>query len=213
MIQVLLCEDQPIMRLGLKQVLSAESDIVVVDEVADQAQVLDMARRHPVDLLLLGFTIPTADGVEILRRLRAACPDVRVLVICACGETAYAARALQLGAAGYISKRCSPAELIRAIRKVHRGDFYIDREVAQELARTLVGKEVSDKPLHELLTEREWQIFLSIAEGLRPTAIAKKLHISVKTVSSHRRHVLEKLRLDSNGDIIRYAIRAGLVGG
>ncbi len=209
MTRIGIADDHPIVREGLKQIIAKTSDLSVVVEASDGQEVLDKLRKTPVDLLLLDISMPVRNGVDILKQLHAKWPKLKTLILSAHPETKYAVRVFKLGAAGYLTKEGAPKELIGAIRTVLTGKRYISPAFAQHLVLNLDND--SEKPLHEKLSNRELEVLCLIASGKPLTDIANGLFLSVKTVSTYRSRILEKLHMQSNADLIRYAIQKDLI--
>jgi DNA-binding NarL/FixJ family response regulator len=208
MIRVMIADDHQLVRDGLKQLLLAAPGIEVVAEAADGHQVLQAAHNSNPDLALLDMSMPGPSGIDLVKRLKAACPAVRILVLSMHGERQYAARALKAGASGYLTKDSASEQLVTAIRKVAAGGVYLTDAAAESLLQNVVA---TDAAPHERLSDREFEVLRLLAAGRSPTEIADQLHLSVKTVSTHKTHVLEKLGLDNAADLVRYAIQHGLV--
>jgi len=207
-LRILIADDHQIVRAGLAQFLSDQGDIEVAGEAANGDELLDLVRREAFDVVLLDIAMPGKNGIDCLRVLRQIKPELPVLVLSGYPEAHYAVNLLRSGASGYLSKDAPPDELIRAIRVVARGRKYLS-----ETAADLVSAKLSDpeeKKLHEQLSEREFQIFRKLATGESPTQIANELNLSVKTVSTYRARVLEKMNLKTNADLTYYAIKNAL---
>jgi len=209
MIKVLIVDDHTIVRDGLKQILAETSDIVVTAEAPDGHAAIEKVREDGFDVVLLDVALPGADGFSVMRVLRQEKPSLAVLVLSAYPEEQYAVRFLKAGAAGYMTKESASDELIQAIRKVAQGGKYVTQSLAGRLAADLVSD--ADKPPHEALSDREYQVMLLIASGKTVGEIAQALKLSVKTVSTYRTRILEKLQLSNNADIMRYALTRGVV--
>jgi two-component system invasion response regulator UvrY len=209
MIRLLVADDHTIVRRGLEQIIAGTSDIVVADEARNGQEVLEKISRNSYDLVLLDISMPGRDGLEILKELKGLKPKQAVLMLSMYPEEQYAVRALRSGAAGYLTKESAPDELIAAIRKVFSGGKYVSSALAERLAAK-IGAE-SDRPLHELLSDREYQIMCMIASGRTPTDIAGHLSLSVKTISTYRTRILAKMHMKSNAEITRYALQNNLV--
>ena len=208
MIRLLVADDHAVVRKGIAQIIGETSDIVVADEAQSGREALEKARRTDYDLVLLDISMPGRDGLEVLKDLKAEHPKLAVLMLSMYPEEQYAIRALRSGAAGYLTKESAPDELITAIRKVSSGGKYVSASLAEKLASEL--EHASDKPRHELLSDREYQILRKIAAGRTVTEIAEELSLSVKTVSTYRARVLEKMCMKGNADLTRYALENGL---
>ncbi len=209
MIKILVADDHAIVREGLKQIVADTSDMVVAGEAVDGPEVLALVRKEAWDLILLDISMPGRGGIDILKDLKIEKPKLPVLVLSMYPEEQYAIRALKAGAAGYLTKESAPEELIEAIRKVSRGGKYISSTLAESLA-SRVGTN-PEKPLHETLSDREYQVMLMIASGKTVTEIANELSLSVKTISTNRARILRKMGMKNSAEITYYAIKHGLV--
>ncbi|MBI3347455.1 MAG: response regulator transcription factor [Burkholderiales bacterium] len=215
MIRIGIVDDHAIVRTGLRQFLSDHVDLRVTGEGASGHEALEMARRNEVDVLLLDISMPDQSGVDALAAIKARFPELPVLILSGFPEAHYATTLLRQGASGYLNKECDPEEIANAIRLVARGRRYISPAVAEQLADSVMGGGASgagtDKPPHEMLSEREFQVFLRLAQGETVGHIAEALFLSVKTVSTYRTRVLEKLKLATNSDLTYYALKNGLI--
>jgi len=209
MIRVLVADDHAVVRRGVVQILAESPHIVVAGEASCGSEVLRAVRENDYDLVLLDIAMPGGSGLEVLKQLRSLKPDVQVLILSMYPEKQYAMRALRAGAAGYLTKDSAPDELVDAIDRISRGDKYITRSLAQELASELGGN--ADKELHEALSDREYQVMRLLAAGKSVSEIAAQLSLSVKTVSTYRTRILEKLGLKTTAEIMHYALARGLV--
>lgn len=210
MIEVVLCDDHALVRRGIRQTLAEAVDIRVTGEASSYAEVRELLRTTPCDVLLLDIGLPGRGGLEVLGALTEAASPIRVLVVSMFAEEQYAIRSLRAGAQGYVSKSGDPQELIVATRTVAQGRKYVTPEVAQMLAES-VSRPASDNAAHTVLSDRELQTLVKIASGKRLSDIAEELMLSPKTVSVYRSRVLEKLQLPNNAAITVYAIRNNLV--
>lgn len=208
MIRIVLADDHAIVREGLKWILSSAGGFEVVGEAADGAEVMQRVRDCDPDLLVLDLSMPGRSGMEVIKLVRAERPRVRILVLSMHQETQYAVRAIKSGAHGYLTKESAPAELAQALRKIAAGGAYVTAEVAQQLA--LGAMPGTEKPPHESLSAREFEVFQQLVAGASVTDIAHRLHLSVKTVSTHKSNLMHKLGIDNASDLVRYAIRHGL---
>ena len=210
MIEVVLCDDHALVRRGIRQTLAEAVDIRVAGEASSYAEVREVLRTTPCDVLLLDIGLPGRSGLEVLSALTESASPIRVLVVSMFAEEQYAIRSLRAGAQGYVSKSGDPHELITATRTVAQGRKYVTPEVAQMLAES-VSRPSSDNAAHAALSDRELQTLVKIASGKRLSDIAEELMLSPKTVSVYRSRVLEKLQLPNNAAITVYAIRNNLV--
>ncbi|MEO5694534.1 MAG: response regulator transcription factor [Usitatibacter sp.] len=209
MIRIVVADDHTIVREGLKQILGAAEDFQVVGEARDGHQVMERVRTLEFDLLLLDMSMPGKSGIELIRQVRAERPKLRVLILSMHEEHQYAVRAIRAGASGYLTKESASQQLAEAIRKVASGGAFISAEVAQQLALGAMPGAVG--PLHASLSDREFQVFRMIAEGKSISDIAARLNLSVKTVSTHKTNILQKMNMSSQAELIRYAINERLV--
>ena len=209
MIRIFIGDDHAIVREGLKQIVAETSDMVVVGEAASAQQVLEQVRKEDGDLLLLDIAMPGRGGLDILKQLRRERPKLPVLMLSMYPEEQYSARALKAGASGYLTKESAPEELIAAIRKVSLGGKYVSSSLAERLAVYLHAD--AEKPAHEMLSDREYQVMLMIASGKTAKQVADELSLSIKTISTYRARTLEKMGMKNNAELTYYTIKQGLV--
>jgi len=209
MIRILIADDHAIVRAGLKQFIAHEQDMVVSGEAADGTETLAFVRTGECDVILLDLSMPGKNGIDTLRQLKRTRPELPVLILSAYSEQQYAVTMLRAGASGYINKESASDQLVSAIRAVVGGGKYVSPSVAQVLASDLSGD--SDKPPHATLSKREFQIFYKLAGGATVSKIAQELFLSVKTVSTYRSRILEKMQMTSNADLTHYAVRNNLI--
>jgi two-component system, NarL family, invasion response regulator UvrY len=209
MINILIADDHPIVRQGLRQILSDISDMKVAGEAVNGQEALDQVRAGGWDVLVLDITMPDRSGFDILKELKHERPELPVLVLSIHAEEQFAVRVLKAGASGYLTKENAPTELIKAIRKVVSGGKYISRSLAESPAFSLDTD--SARPRHEALSDREFQVMQMMASGKTLADIAEELSLSTKTISTYRTRLLEKMNLKTNAEIIRYAIENGLI--
>ena len=202
MIRVLIADDHKIVRDGLKRILSAQGDIEVA-EAADGDEALALVKAHDYEVALLDMSMPGLSGIALIKRLKLQKASLRILVLSMHGEQQYAARALKAGAAGYLNKDSAAEQLVGALRKVAAGGVYLTDAAAQSL--------VAPDQSHDALSGREFDVLRLLVEGLGPTEIGERLHLSVKTVSTHKTRILEKLGLGSTAELVRYAIEHKLL--
>ncbi|HXM82387.1 MAG TPA: response regulator transcription factor [Burkholderiales bacterium] len=207
MIRVLIADDHPIVRDGLKRILAATTDIAVTAEAASGEEALALVRDNDYDMALLDMSMPGLSGMDLVKRLKSEKPKLKLLVLSMHGEKQYAARALKAGASGYMTKESAAQELLGAIRKVAAGGVHISEATAADLVAGSLG----EGPPHTLLSDREYQVFRLLAEGRSPTEIAAQLHLSVKTVSTHKARILEKMGLAGTAELVRYALENKLL--
>lgn len=208
MIKVLIADDHTLVRKGLKQILLETEDIEKVDEAKDGKETISKVSQNEYDLVLLDISLPGRSGIDVLKQIKELDPELPVLILSMHPEEQYAVRSLRAGAAGYLTKESAPDELIQAIRKVAGGKRYITASLAEKLADE-IGPD-QDKPLHETLSDREYQVMCMIASGKTVKEIADELNLSVKTISTHRARILRKMHMDNNAQLTHYAIKLGL---
>ncbi|MFI4914302.1 MAG: response regulator [Steroidobacterales bacterium] len=209
MAKILIADDHPMVRAGLRQFLREDPSITEIGEAASGNETLERLRASHWNLLILDINMPDRSGLDILRHVRASHPDVKVLVLSAFPERQYAINVLKAGASGYLPKECAPRDLLAAARAVMQGRRYVSAQMAEALVSDLAGD--GSKPLHRRLSEREFQIFCKLATGQSVSAIGNELCLSVKTVSTYRSRILEKMSLLSNADITIYALRNEII--
>ena len=207
-IHVFLVDDHELMREGLKTVLKNHPEIVVVGEAGSFAGMVEKLGSDEVDLLILDINLPDKSGMEVLRYLKQQHPDIRILVLSMHPEERFAVRVLRGGALGYVNKQTAARELIVAIERIMNGGRYLSPETTDQLINDRVGKK---ELLHQQLTDREFEILRMIALGHPAAQIANELSLSVNTINTYRARILEKMRLKSNADIIRYALEHSLI--
>lgn len=205
----MIADDHAVVRSGLKQILAETSDIVVAGEATNGREVLEKLEKQHWDVLVLDITMPGRSGLEILKDIKRLKPELPVLVLSMHAEEQFATRTLKAGASGYLNKESAPEELVKAIRKVCAGGKYVSATQAERMVGELTGD--ADKLPHELLSDREYEILCLIASGKTPTQIARELSLSVKTVSTYRARILEKMNLTTSAQLTHYAIKGGLV--
>ena len=208
MIKVLIADDHALVREGLKQVIGKHSDIEVTGEAKNGQEALEKVWKEDFDVVLLDISMPGRSGMDILKEIKSAKPELYVLMLSMHPEEQYAVRALKSGASGYLTKESAPDELIEAIRRVSMGLKYVTRSLAEKLAMDL-GID-HDKPLHEQLSDREFQVMQMIAGGHTIKEIAENLSLSVKTISTYKSRILEKMNMKSNADLTSYIMENDL---
>jgi two-component system, NarL family, invasion response regulator UvrY len=209
MINVVVVDDHAVVREGLKRIISENPGMAVSGEAGDGFEAMKAVKENPCDVVLLDITMPNKNGLDVLKQLRTESPRLPVLVLSMHAEDQYAIRVLRAGAAGYLTKESAPAKLVQAIRKVVRGGKYVSQTLAEKLVFDLDSD--MDKVPHETLSDREFQVLCMIASGKTVGDIAGELSLSVKTISTYRVRILEKLQMKNNAEITRYAIKQGLV--
>ncbi|MBI3898878.1 MAG: response regulator transcription factor [Gammaproteobacteria bacterium] len=208
MIRIIIADDHPIVREGLKQLL-AGADFEIVGEARDGHEVLECVRTLKADVLLLDMSMPKKSGIELIKQIKSESPKLRVLVLSMHEEQQYAIRAIKAGASGYLTKESAPALLMSAIRKVAVGGAFISGAVAEQLALGVMPQAVGAP--HTTLSDREYQVFQLLVSGKSVTEIGERLNLSVKTVSTHKARLMEKMRLSNQAELIHYAINHRLV--
>ena len=209
MIKVCVIDDHAVVREGLKRIIAENPGMAVTSEAGDGVEALRILQTEPCDIVLLDITMPNKNGLDVLKQIHAETPRLPVLVLSMHAEDQYAVRVLRAGASGYLTKESAPAKLVQAIRKVVRGGKYVSTTLAEKLVFDLDAR--SAKAPHEVLSDREYQVLCMIASGKTVTIIAEELALSVKTVSTYRVRILEKLNMKNNAELTRYAIKEGLV--
>lgn len=209
MINILIADDHSIVRAGLKQILSDCTDMTVVAEAANGSEVLDKVRKNNYSLVIMDISMPDKSGLDVLKEIRNERPKLPVLILSMYPEDRYATRVLRAGADGYMTKESAPEELVNAIRTISKGKKYVSRSLAEKLASTLDIRD--ERPPHETLSDREYQVLCLIASGKTPGEIADELFLSVKTISTYRTRILEKMNLKNNSELIAYAINNQLI--
>ena len=209
MIEILIVDDHAVVRTGLRQILSEISDMTITDEACDAKEALDKIRTNDYSVVVLDIALPGKSGLDALKEIKSERPELPVLILSMYPEDQYAIRVLKSGAAGYMTKESAPEELVKAVRTVAGGKKYISPSVAERLASQLdfTGK----KELHEMLSDREYQVLCMIASGKPPGEIAEELSLSVKTISTYRSRILEKMNLSNNAELTTYAIQKHLI--
>ncbi len=212
MINIIITDDHAVVRKGLKQIIEETPGFIVADEASSGNELLEKVRKNKYDVVILDISMPGKDGLDTLKELKQIAPDLPVLVFTIYPEEQYAVRLLKAGASGYINKESKPEELIEAIERVIRGRKYISSHLAELLANNLDSTSGSGEvPLHETLSDREFQVMCMIASGKTPTQIANELSLSINTISTYRIRILEKMKMRSNAEITHYAIKNRLV--
>lgn len=206
---IIIADDHTVVRQGLKQILAAETDMRVVGEAKDFAETLEVVGKLDWDVLVLDYSMPGGNGLRVLKEIKQAYPGRPVLILSMHPEDAIAISALRAGAAGYIGKECASEELTVAIRKAVSGKKYVSASLAEKLALELEGG--SEGPPHETLSDREYRVMWMMASGQSITHIAEELALSPNTVSTYRVRILKKLKVENNADLVRYAVKHGLV--
>ena len=209
MIRIMIADDHPIVREGVKRILSGCTDVEFIDEVKDGYELLEVCKDDNTDVLLLDITMPGMGFQELIRLLIKKNPSLKILVLSVHSEEHYALRALKAGALGYLTKDRTPEELETAIRSVQQGDTYITSSLSDRLARMLIREQKNN--VDRELSQREYQILCMLGTGKRITDIAKELGLSPKTVSTYRSRIFEKMQFKNNAELIRYAVEYDLM--
>jgi two-component system, NarL family, invasion response regulator UvrY len=209
MIRILVADDHAVVREGIKQILAGQEGMVVEDEAGSGQEVLCQVAKKDYDLILLDISMPGKSGLEVLEELKVMKPKLPVLILSMHPEEQYAVRMLRAGAAGYLTKASAPQELINAIRKVSRGGKYVTLSLAEKLAFELDAH--AEKPLHERLSNREYQVMLMLASGQSVTEVADELCLSAKTITTYRARILEKMDMKRNAELTLYAVKNSLI--
>jgi DNA-binding NarL/FixJ family response regulator len=207
MLKILIADDHPIVRRGLQQILSRETDIEMVGEAQNSTEVLDLTRTEDWDAVVLDIAMPGRGGLDTLKELKRLYPALPVLMLSIYPEDQYAVRAFRAGAAGYMNKETAPDELIKAIRKIIKGGKYVSPALAEKLVLMMQA----EAPSHDSLSDRENQVMLKIASGKTLSQIAAEMSLSVKTISTYRERILEKMKMKNNAELTYYAIKHHLV--
>lgn len=209
MIRIMIVDDHAVVRAGLRQYLSEHVDLRVTAEAATGVEAIELLRDGDIDLVMMDLSMPDQSGSDTLAAIKASQPDLPVLILSGYPEAHYATTLLKQGASGYLNKGCDPEEIVRAIRTVYRGRKFITPAVAELLAASL-GGDLQKLP-HEMLSNREMQVFVRLAKGETIGRMADSMLLSVKTVSTYRTRVMEKMCMVSNSDLTYYAVKNGLI--
>ncbi|HEY3299337.1 MAG TPA: response regulator transcription factor [Methylophilaceae bacterium] len=207
--KILLVDDHAIIRQGLKNMIDLERDIEVTAEASSGQEAIDLIRQQPFDVVVMDIAMPDKNGVDTMRDLKHVAPDLPVLILSGYAEDQYALNLLRMGCKGYLSKDTDTDEIIRAIKIIANGKRYISSSLAEIMTDELYRP--SEKQMHEMLSTREFQVFIKLAGGMSPSAIAEELFISIKTVSTYRARILEKMSFKNNADLTYYAIKNQLI--
>ena len=207
-IKVIIADDHPLFRRGLKHALDDTGDITVVAEVSNGDELLTRAKEDKFDIVLLDIAMPGKSGLDLLKQLKTEYPALSVLVLSVYPEEQYAVRFIKAGASGYLTKESASEQLAQAIRKIANGGKFASQQIVEKLA---FESSDPDRPPHEKLSDREYQVFCMIAAGKPLTEIGEDLSLSVKTISTHRSRILEKMRMTKNAELIHYAIKTNLL--
>jgi DNA-binding NarL/FixJ family response regulator len=205
MIRILIADDHPMFREGLRRILAGCPDINVADEASNGQEVFEKVWNNEYDMVLLDIAMPGTPGLEVLKRLKNEKPKLPVLVLSMYSEEQYAVRVIKAGASGYLTKESASEELISAIRRISGGRKYITSSIAERLADDV--ETTTEKPLHDTLSDREFEVYRMIAAGKTTTQMAEELILSIKTISTYRSRILEKMQMKTNAELIHYAIK------
>ncbi|MDB5885248.1 MAG: two component transcriptional regulator, LuxR family [Polaromonas sp.] len=208
MIRIVIADDHAVVREGLKRIVTSASDMAVVGEAANGAEVMRQVRECDFDVLVLDLSMPGRSGMELIKLVRCEKPKLRILVLSMHEELQYAVRSIKSGASGYLTKESAPTQLMQVLRKIASGGAFISTGVAEQLALgSMMG---SNSAAHEKLTDREFEVFRLIATGMSVTEIAGRLNLSAKTISTHKANLMQKMNLNNQSELIRYAIKHGV---
>jgi DNA-binding NarL/FixJ family response regulator len=207
--KILIVDDHELIREGLKKVLVKHTEMSVVGEACDSIELHDQLKRLQVDIIIMDISLPGRSGLDLVNDLKKSYPEIKVLILSMHPEERFAIRALKAGAAGYLTKQSAAQELVKAIKRVMNGGKYISPALAEQLALEIESP--SDKPAHELLSNREFEIMRMIGFGKSVSEIGEELSLSVNTVTSYRARIMEKMKMKTNAELIRYAIQHQLV--
>ncbi len=209
MTRILVADDHAVVRAGLKQILEEAREQFVIGEASSGDETLQRIQGGHWDLVVLDISLPDRSGLDVLKQIKSLYPDLPVLVLTMHTEQQYAVRVLRAGAAGFLTKQSAPEELLTAIRRIARGAKYLNPALAEKIAFDRVID--TDAPLHQTLSDREFQVLHLLTSGMSISEIARKLCISVKTISTHRTRILKKMQMNTTAEMIQYALRNGLV--
>jgi DNA-binding NarL/FixJ family response regulator len=208
MIKVLITDDHPVVRRGIRQILEDDDRISLVQEAGNGKELFERLKEQLFDVILLDISLPGRSGLDLIEQIKRTQSSASILILSIHSEEMYAIKALKAGAAGYLTKTSAPEELISAINKVSNGERYISTSLADKIAESVISG--SEKPLYQLLSAREVEVLQLFSEGKKVVQIAAELSLSPKTVSTYRERLLEKLKLHTTSDLIRYAIMEGI---
>lgn len=209
MIEILIVDDHAVVREGMKKILNDDDFIKVKDEASDAPATMELVWNNSYDVIILDISLPGISGLELIGQIRKEHPKTPILILSMYPEEQFATRVLKAGANGYLNKESAPENLVTAVRKVYEGGYYVSSSLAEQLVHVLQGD--PDKVPHEKLTDREYEVFMRIVNGKELKEIANELHISVKTVSTFRTRLLQKMGLKNNVELTHYAVKHNLV--
>ena len=211
MVRILIADDHAVVRRGVKQILEEEPDLKVLGQATNSEEVIQNIQEKDWDILILDISLPGRNGLDILKEVKMLRPDLPVLILSMHPEEEFAVRALKLKASGYVTKGSVPEELVLAIKMILKGNRYISPSFTEKVASYLELENDTEKPLYERLSKREKEVLIMLGSGKSITEIAETLYLSVKTISTYRKRILEKLKLETTAELIRYAIENSLV--
>ncbi len=212
MTNIVLVDDHLFLREGLKKILHDEPDLKVIGEAFDYFSLFDLLKTGEPDVIILDITLPGKNGIDILKDLKQQKVSSKVLILSMHPEDRFAIRAFKAGAFGYLTKESAPEELVKAIRTVLNGRKYVTKDLQEKLINYLLDiDEISDKPLHESLSDREYEVFIKLAQGKKVSQIAENMVLSVHTVNTYRARILEKMKMHTNSDLTHYAMQNQLI--
>jgi DNA-binding NarL/FixJ family response regulator len=209
MIRILIADDHAVVRHGLKQIVMVDNQIMITGEASNGNELLDLVRKAPVDVVILDINMPGRNGLETLKEIKRHYPSLPVIILSMHPEDQYAVRSLKAGAAGYMNKETAPDELVTAIKKVYQGGKYISPQIAELLVHHIASN--SQQEPHKSLSDRELEVFYSLAGGKTVGQISEELNLSVKTISTYRTRILEKMNMTTNAELVRYAFNYKLL--
>ncbi|MFH1196876.1 MAG: response regulator transcription factor [bacterium] len=209
MIEIMIADDHPIVRNGLKQIIADEKDMHICCEASNTDEIFELLKIHHTDVIVLDISMPGQNGFDALVKLRQNKNKIHILILSGMSEEVFAKRSFEAGAAGYMHKECAPEELVNAIRKVYNGGKYISNKLAESMAEELINHRKNNP--HEMLSEREFQIFLQIGSGKRVGEIADIMNLGINTISTYRKRIIKKTGLRNNSEIIFYCMNANLL--
>ncbi len=208
MVNIIIVDDHAVVRKGLIQIIEENLSFYQIDEASSGDELIEKAKKQKYDIVVLDISMPGKDGLDTIKELKHIAPDTPVLAFSMYPEEQYAVRLLKAGASGYLNKECSPNEFLEAIDRIAKGLKYVSPQLGEILINNL---ETGEAPLHEVLSDREFQVMCMLAKGKTPTMIAEDLGLSINTVSTYRMRILEKLRLNNTAELAHYAIKNRLV--
>lgn len=209
MIRIIVADDHAVVRRGLKDILADEADMEIGAEASTAQELLELVRKQAWDAVVLDISLPGRSGLEVLSELKQEHPSLPVLVHTMHPEDQFAVRALRAGAAGYLTKDSAPAELVKALRKIVAGGKYVGQSLAEKLAVNVDAN--IDRAPHQALSDREFQVLRLLASGRTVSEIAEELSLSVKTISTYRSRILDKMKMKNNAELMRYALQHRIV--